>query len=94
METADYNQITALVVISTVLTIITAILMIIRIWARFFVLKIASLDDYMAIASLIFTIGYLALLYLDKNNGLGHPIGTLSDEDMETQLKSKDRLSH
>ncbi|KAI2466044.1 hypothetical protein F4781DRAFT_445483 [Annulohypoxylon bovei var. microspora] len=86
-ETIDYAQITILLVISTVLTCISAILIIIRVWIRFFALKKAGTDDYMAIGALLFTIGYLAVLYLGKTNGMGSPMGTLTYEEMETLLK-------
>ncbi|KAI1458872.1 hypothetical protein F4805DRAFT_473859 [Annulohypoxylon moriforme] len=83
----DHSQITSLIVISTVLTSLSVILIVIRIWVRFFALKKASLDDYMAIAALIFTIGYVIILYIDRVNGLGYPKEILSVEDMRTQLK-------
>lgn len=35
----------------------------------------------------IFTIGYLAVLYLGKENGMGSPMGVLTLDEMETLLK-------
>ncbi|KAI1100245.1 hypothetical protein F4804DRAFT_53538 [Jackrogersella minutella] len=86
-ETIDHGPITILLVVSTVITCISAILIAIRTWIRFFALKKAGMDDYMAISALVFTIGYLAVLYLGKTNGMGLPMGTLTYMEMETLLK-------
>lgn len=50
-------------------------------------MKKPGMDDYMSIGALIFTLGYLAVLYLGKTNGMGSPMGTLSTDEMETLLK-------
>ncbi|KAI0884289.1 uncharacterized protein GGS22DRAFT_189417 [Annulohypoxylon maeteangense] len=86
-EPVDYTQLTSLFVVSTVLTSISTVLIIVRVWVRFFALKKASMDDYMAISALIFTIGYLVALFVEKDNGLGYSMSMLTNDDMESQLK-------
>ncbi|KAI1761415.1 hypothetical protein GGR53DRAFT_522373 [Hypoxylon sp. FL1150] len=83
----DLTQTTILMAVATVLTCITTVLVAIRVWIRFFMIKKSGMDDYMAIGALIFTIGYLAVLYQAKTNGMGAPMGTLTVDEMETILK-------
>lgn len=59
----------------------------IRVWIRFIFMKKSGMDDYMAIGALAFTIGYLAVLYIGKTNGMGNPMGTLTVDNMTTLLK-------
>ncbi|KAI0139416.1 hypothetical protein F4776DRAFT_587631 [Hypoxylon sp. NC0597] len=87
-DSVDHTQITILIAVATTLTCISAIIMSIRVWLRFFAIKKAGMDDYMAIGALIFTIGYLGILYLAKSNGMGLPMGTLTPIEMETLLKT------
>ncbi|KAI1093871.1 hypothetical protein F5B19DRAFT_490911 [Rostrohypoxylon terebratum] len=86
-EVVDYSQITSMLVISTVLTGISFILIVIRIWVRFFALKKSGLDDYMVIAALIFTIGYVVTVFIANDNRVGHPIELLTFEEMTSLLK-------
>ncbi|KAI1776255.1 hypothetical protein F4818DRAFT_413497 [Hypoxylon cercidicola] len=86
-EAIDDTQITILLGVSTTLTCITTILVVIRMWIRAFHIKKAGMDDYMAVGALLFTIGYLAILYLGKINGMGSPMGTLTIDEEETLLK-------
>ncbi|OTA94596.1 hypothetical protein M434DRAFT_383078 [Hypoxylon sp. CO27-5] len=86
-DSVDHTQITILIAVATALTCISTIVMSIRVWLRFFAIKKAGMDDYMAIGALIFTIGYLGILYVAKTNGMGLPMGTLTPVEMETLLK-------
>ncbi|KAI1376549.1 hypothetical protein F4677DRAFT_418874 [Hypoxylon crocopeplum] len=86
-EPIDTTQITILLAVSTALTCISSIIVALRIWIRFLVMKKPGMDDYMAIGGLVFIIGYLAILYVGKTNGMGSPMGTLSFDEMETLLK-------
>ncbi|KAI1450093.1 hypothetical protein F5Y02DRAFT_172466 [Annulohypoxylon stygium] len=86
-DVVDYTQITSMLVISTVLTGVSLILIMIRIYVRFFALRKAGFDDYMVIAALIFTIGYVATVFIAKNNKIGYPMEQLTFGEMTSQLK-------
>ncbi|KAI0377956.1 hypothetical protein F5Y04DRAFT_291542 [Hypomontagnella monticulosa] len=86
-EPVDTSQITILLVLSTVLTCISAILVTIRVWIRFFAMKKPGMDDYMAIGCMLFIIGYLAILYVGKSFGMGSPMGTLETFEMVALLQ-------
>ncbi|KAI1415433.1 hypothetical protein F5Y13DRAFT_187541 [Hypoxylon sp. FL1857] len=87
-DSVDRTQITILIAVATALTSITAIAVSIRVWLRFVILKKAGMDDYMAIGALIFTVGYLGVLYVAKANGMGTPMATLTPDEMEAILKT------
>ncbi|KAI0834692.1 hypothetical protein F5Y06DRAFT_150230 [Hypoxylon sp. FL0890] len=86
-NSVDHSQITILVAVGTALTCITAIIVAIRVWLRFIVIKKAGMDDYMAIGALVALVGYLAVLYVGRTNGMGLPMETLTMDEMETLLK-------
>ncbi|KAI1138602.1 hypothetical protein F5Y05DRAFT_413223 [Hypoxylon sp. FL0543] len=86
-DSVDHTQIDTLVGVGTALTCITTIAVTIRVWLRFIVIKKAGMDDYMAIGALIFLLGYLAVLYIGKTNGMGLPMGVLTMDEMENLLK-------
>ncbi|KAI1473313.1 hypothetical protein K445DRAFT_321990 [Daldinia sp. EC12] len=86
-ETIDHTQITILLTVSTVLTGISAVIVVTRSWIRFSVMKKAGLDDWMSIGALIVTIGYLATLYVGKTKGMGSPMATIAMEDREALLQ-------
>ncbi|KAI2608961.1 uncharacterized protein GGS25DRAFT_297947 [Hypoxylon fragiforme] len=83
----DHTQITILLVVSTILTAISAVLVITRTWIRFIVLKRSGMDDYMALGALLFSIGYLIILYIGKNEGMGSPMTVLTLDEMGSLLK-------
>ncbi|KAI1466436.1 uncharacterized protein F4812DRAFT_465710 [Daldinia caldariorum] len=87
-EPVNHTQITILVTLSTVLTGISTVVVVTRSWIRFFVLKKAGLDDWMSIGALIFTLGYLATLYVGKAKGMGSPMETISIGDKEALLRT------
>ncbi|KAI2615969.1 hypothetical protein GGR54DRAFT_642056 [Hypoxylon sp. NC1633] len=86
-EPVDTTQITILVALSTVLTCLSAILVVLRIWIRFFALKKSGMDDYMSIGALISIIGYLVAIFLGQSYGMGKPMGTLTLDQMKTLLQ-------
>ncbi|KAI1651716.1 uncharacterized protein F4817DRAFT_364688 [Daldinia loculata] len=86
-EPIDHTQITILLTVSTVLTGISAVVVVTRSWIRFWVMKKAGMDDWMSIGALTFTIGYLAVLYTGKTKGMGSPMGTISTENKEALLQ-------
>ncbi|KAI1655624.1 hypothetical protein F4813DRAFT_398045 [Daldinia decipiens] len=86
-EPIDYTQITILLTVSTVLTGISVVAVLTRSWIRFGVLKKAGMDDWMSVGALIFTLGYLATLYIGKVKGMGTPMGTISLANKEALLQ-------
>ncbi|KAI1798861.1 hypothetical protein F4811DRAFT_569089 [Daldinia bambusicola] len=86
-EPVNHTQVTILVTVSTVLAGISTVVVVTRSWIRFFVLKKAGLDDWMSVGALIFTLGYLATLYIGKAKGMGSPMETISIEDKEALLR-------
>ncbi|KAI0119047.1 hypothetical protein F4814DRAFT_224396 [Daldinia grandis] len=86
-EPIDHTQITILLTVSTVLTGISAVVVVTRSWIRFWVMKKAGMDDWMSVGALTFTIGYLATLYVGKPKGMGSPMGTISMENKEALLQ-------
>ncbi|KAI0166937.1 hypothetical protein GGR52DRAFT_574902 [Hypoxylon sp. FL1284] len=83
----DHTPINSLVGVGTALTCITAVLVALRMWVRIVIVKKPGMDDYMSLTALIFTIGYISVLYVGKANGMGSPMGSLNVEEMETILK-------
>ncbi|KAI3325761.1 hypothetical protein HD806DRAFT_456393 [Xylariaceae sp. AK1471] len=89
MAGSIYNpQVTALIVLSSILTSISFVIVVSRCIVRFFMIFKPAMDDYMILGALLFTIAYQATLYvLEVDGGLGMPITTLSSNEMVTFLK-------
>ncbi|KAI8966143.1 hypothetical protein F5Y11DRAFT_214453 [Daldinia sp. FL1419] len=87
-EPVDHTQITILIIVSTILTAVSAMVVVTRSWIRFVVMKKAGMDDWMSVGAMIFTIGYLATLYVGKAKGMGLPMATIPMSDKEAQLQT------
>ncbi|KAI2641467.1 hypothetical protein GGS26DRAFT_5075 [Hypomontagnella submonticulosa] len=87
LQPKDHTQVNILLIVATILTCISAILVTIRIWIRFIVMKKAGMDDYMAIGGMIFIISYLAIMFVGKTYGMGSPMGSLVPSEMVSLLQ-------
>ncbi|KAI1744841.1 hypothetical protein F4680DRAFT_168056 [Xylaria scruposa] len=89
MAESFYNpNVVALITLSTILTSISFIIVLSRCTVRFFMIFKPSLDDYMILGALLFTIAYQATIYVVKiHGGLGMPMMTLSSNEMTIFLK-------
>ncbi|KAI0477844.1 hypothetical protein GGR56DRAFT_429377 [Xylariaceae sp. FL0804] len=85
--TTEPQQVVVLLALSTVITAISFILIVTRCIVRFVFISDPGMDDYMIIGALMGTGGFLATLYLGADEGLGHPMETLSLYQMEYILK-------
>ncbi|KAI0402306.1 hypothetical protein F4802DRAFT_617966 [Xylaria palmicola] len=87
-DSADSSQLVALLVLSTILTAIAFIIVLLRLLVRCIILYKPGMDDGMMFGAMLFTIAYLATIYVSKTyGGLGRSMLTLSSEEMSTFLK-------
>lgn len=63
-----------------------------RTFIRFVLIRNSGWDDYTILVALLFTIGYLAEIMLIKNESLGFPMGTLTLDNMTNILKVRGRF--
>ncbi|KAF9876668.1 integral membrane protein [Colletotrichum karsti] len=85
---SDQERQNSLVITSCFFTIISTIVVIARTFVRTVLIRKPGLDDYFIIIALIFTLGYLAEVFVGKANHIGFPMATLSLENMTSLLKN------
>ncbi|KAH8732479.1 hypothetical protein GQ44DRAFT_745675 [Phaeosphaeriaceae sp. PMI808] len=76
-----------LVGVSTALTTISVIIVSLRLYTRIFVLNNIKKDDYAMIVALVFTLGYLACIFVLRANGTGFSGRVLTLDQMTNIFK-------
>ncbi|CAI6337296.1 unnamed protein product [Periconia digitata] len=74
--------------VATTFTIISFLIVALRLYTRSVYLRKPGTDDYAMVAALIFTIGYLACIWVIRFAGMGLSGTVLSVRQMEDQLKA------
>ncbi|KAF2197508.1 hypothetical protein GQ43DRAFT_402891 [Delitschia confertaspora ATCC 74209] len=76
------------VCISTTFTTLAGIIVLLRIYTRFFLVRCAGIEDYAIIFAMLCSIGLTIAIATQAHYGMGHHIAELEDSDMINSLKA------
>ncbi|KZL65570.1 integral membrane protein [Colletotrichum incanum] len=85
---SDQERQNSLVITACFFTGISTIVVIARTFVRAVLIRKPGLDDYSMLVAIIFTMGYLAEIFVGKANHIGFPMKTLSFENMTNLLRT------
>lgn len=74
--------------VAVALTAISAVIVILRIYTRNFIVRNIGRDDYTMLSALIFVIGYLVAIFVIRVNGMGFSGLVLTPEQMANQVRT------
>ncbi|KAK0652601.1 hypothetical protein B0T16DRAFT_321975 [Cercophora newfieldiana] len=83
----DKRRQDGLLITTVVMTAMAGIFVLLRCISRFLIIRTPGLDDYFIIGAMALTFGYLANLFILKQNHLGFPITMLTPDNMVTFIK-------
>ncbi|KAI8163085.1 hypothetical protein K4K49_001473 [Colletotrichum sp. SAR 10_70] len=85
---SDQERQNSLVITSCFFTALSTVVVIARTFVRTILIRKPGLDDYFIILALIFTLGYLAEVFVGKANHIGFASSQLSFDNMTNLLKT------
>ncbi|KAF1830883.1 hypothetical protein BDW02DRAFT_633260 [Decorospora gaudefroyi] len=74
--------------VSVGLTILSAIIVALRLYTRIFIVQNTGKDDIAMVVALLLTIAYLIVIFVCRNNGMGLSGTVLTLDQMTTQIKA------
>ncbi|KAH8880600.1 integral membrane protein, partial [Thozetella sp. PMI_491] len=84
----DQHRQDGLIATSVVFTVLSAIIVGLRCFCRFFLIRNHGVDDYMMIGAMVLTIGYLIDIFVGRNNHMGFPATMLTLDNMTAIIKA------
>ncbi|KAJ4363433.1 hypothetical protein N0V83_009726 [Neocucurbitaria cava] len=78
---------TACVGVATALTSLSIVIVALRVYTRAFIVRNIGKDDAAMLLALLLTIGYLAVIFVCRDNGLGYSGRVLTPEQMVNQIR-------
>ncbi|KAK0636423.1 integral membrane protein [Bombardia bombarda] len=84
----DKQRQDGLIITSVIMTTIATIFVVLRCVSRFVLIRNPGPDDYLIIAALLLTIGYLIDIFILRNNHLGFPVTMLTLDNMINFIKA------
>ncbi|KAF2732097.1 hypothetical protein EJ04DRAFT_408856, partial [Polyplosphaeria fusca] len=73
--------------VATAFTVLSVIIVALRLYTRSFIVHNVGRDDIMMVLALIFTLGYLAAIYVARDNGMGFSGASLALVEMQNLIK-------